>query len=355
MNVFTDNLLNRKKIPVEYTQGFFTSFTLEFQLNAYDNVSNARAVGITGYEVAYDDKEYSDAKKYAGKYRSILLSEIKKDPVTLAYVYLSRSLCGATAVVFRVVSPDKQSRFDITFKDEDVFGVPFDKVDPVAILQPLFDNINSFPAEGFPYPNAQYGFSDDRRWIIVRYDLTAAKFKKGLANKYAQGLGRELFGAMKSTRWTYDSAHSISTGVRKAPYYLAGVFLGMGMQVELLNKETKEVDYDQVPAGELIRYCEQENYTHRSSWSQQWKLSVPGFLSAEAKEYDDAFTLELWSTWYDLLGGVWNQESITAVLKEDPGQIVSKCIESGKPLQVTIRSRFGYQIGGVFTPDELAR
>lgn len=348
VRVFNDNLLTGHDISVYYTSGFFTSFVILFRVNGFDNIL-PRPDGITGWARWIGEKEFQEVKKNTAKVRKQILKAIK-DSKERGYLWLVRAETGNPQMVFRVQYENEY--VDITLREEEVFGKSFEKMDPLTTIDPVYQHTLTTWKDCYPDPEGGYRLSDDKKWLLFQYNLSDADYKRDAARTKAQALGKKLYEAMQSSHVSYI--------YKQKPYYLASVVLGLGIQVTVNNIDTGETDTDWLTTEDILQYCLNENYAHKLPYLNRWILSVPDALDAEAREVSDAVSLEIWSPWYDLLGGQWTPERIASLMhaarknpKSELSQVVSRCIETGKPLNVTIRSRFGLQLGGQFPAEQL--
>ena len=348
VRVLNDNMLPGHDITVYYTSGFFTSFAMLFRVNGFDKFC-PRPDGITAWAKWAGEEEFREVKKNTAKVRKLLLKACK-NPESQGYLWLARAETGNPQMVFRV--QHEKEYIDITFQEEEVFGTSFEKMDPLSTINPVYQHIFTTWKDCDPDPEGGYRLSDDKKWLLFQYNQSDAAYKQDAARTKAQALGKTLYEAMQSSHVTY---------IRKnKPYYLACAVLGLGIQVTVKNVDTGQTDTDWLTTEDILQYCQNENYSHRPPYLNRWTPSIPGALSTEARENTDDISLEIWSPWYDLLGGQWTPERIVTLMqaaRKEPksvlDQVVRRCIETGKPLNVTIRSRFGLQIGGQFPAGQL--
>ena len=123
--------------------------------------------------------------------------------------------------------------------------------------------------------------------------------------------------------------------------------------VEVINQDTKETVREWITPEEMREFCLEEDHKYHGPYLNSWFLKLQGAGNAVVREYSDAFTLELWCTWYDLLGGEWSVERIMDMIQQamsDPdspmGEIIAICQSSSKPFHVILNSRFGIQFSG---------
>ena len=347
VTVLNDNLLTHKDISVYYNSGFFTSFVLLFKINGFDKYS-PRPAGVTGWDKESDERQFREIQKGTAKIRKLLLKEFK-NPENRGQLWLVRAETGNPEMVFRVQYQNEH--VDFTFREEEVFGTSFGKMDPLSTIYPVYQHILTTWKDCDP--EGGYQLSDDKKWILFHFNQANAVYKQGAARKKAEAIGKTLYDAMQSSHVTYI--------YKKKPYYLASAVLGLGIQVTVKNVDTGETDTDWLTHEDILKYCQQENYTHATPYLNQWELSLPDALSADAREYADVVTLTIQPRWYDLLGGVWTEEKVLSLLqaarknpRSELGKVVTRCIQTGKPLNVTIRSRFNLQVGGQFTAAQLS-
>ena len=345
--VLNDNMLTHKDVSVYYASGFFTSFVILFKINGFDKYS-PRPSGVTGWDKETDASRFREIQKGTAKIRKLLLKEFK-DPEIRGQLWLVRAETGNPQMVFRAQYQNEY--VDFTFREEEVFGTSFEKMDPLSTIYPVYQHILTTWKDCDP--EGGYQLSNDKKWILFHYNQANSVYKRDAARLKAQEIGKTLYDAMQSSHVTYI--------YKKKPYYLASALLGLGIQVTVKNVDTGETDTDRLTTEDILQYCLDENYVHSTPYLNRWELTIPGALSANAEEFGDAITLTIQPLWYDLLGGAWPVDKVVSLLREarkdsrtELGKAVTQCIKTGKPLNVIIRTRFNLQIGGQFTAEQLS-
>ena len=345
--VLNDNMLTAKDISIYYTSGFFTSFVVMFRINGFDKYS-PRPAGITGWDKETDVSRFQAIQKGSAKIRKLLLKEFK-DPQNRGQLWLVRAETGNPEMIFRVQYKDEH--IDFTFREEEVFGTSFEKMDPLSTIYPVYQHILTTWKDCDP--EGGYRLSSDKKWILFNYNQANSIYKKEAARVKAKEIGKTLYDAMQSNHVTYI--------YKKKPYYLASAVLGLGIQVTVKNADTGETDTDRLTPEDILQYCQHENYAHSTPYLNRWEVTLPGALSADAQEFGDAVTLTIQPLWYDLLGGAWTEDKILPLFKDarkntrtELGKVIAQCIKTGKPLNVTVRSRFNLNVTGQFTAAQLS-
>lgn len=334
------------EVAIHYTKGFSTSVHLSFYTYGTMKTLYNKCPGEITAQASLSEKDYSAAKKGAANIRKLLL-DAARDPKNNAAIYIARMFAGASPMIFRVCSQTNGSHyFDITLKDEEVFGVPFDQVDKQPIVRMIIDYLNDV---GKMMPKENMRVSEDGGWLLYGYKRGEKKYRQDEAFALAQKLGGELF-----------SATNLAYYERSKPYYYLVAPFGMGIGIEVLNTDTHEVSREWIYPEEVREFCLEEGHKYHGPYMNTWFLTLPDSRGAVVHEYSDCFALELWCSWYDLLGGEWTPERITSMIKDarkdsasPMNEIIDRCKSTGKPLQIGINSRFGLRFGGPVDIDEL--
>ena len=317
-----------------YDKGLFTSIQLSFYTHGDYKTLYYKSCPreVTGVASLSED-DYKTAKKGATAIRKLLLEEIKNKRQT--EVYLGRMFSGTSPMIFRVVcETNNKLYFDINLTDEEVFGVPFDQVDKKAIVSSIMDYLGE-------RGDKNMSVSDDGNWLVYSYKRSNNQYRTGEAFSRAQQLGAKLYPA---TERKY---------LESKPYHYLAVPFGMGIMVEVINQDTKETVREWITPEEMREFCLEEDHKYHGPYLNSWFLKLQGAGNAVIREYSDAFTIDLWCTWYDLLGGEWTVERIMDLIQQsmsEPnskmGEIIESCKASGKPFHAVLNSRFGLRING---------
>ena len=321
-----------------YKKGFFNSVYLEFNLFGWTRYYHGQNCPREVTGIAWvSDEEYPMAKKGASAIRKLLLEEAKKTKVQTS-IYVGRMLSGTSPMIFRVSSKtDDNLYFDIKVTDQEIFGVPFDQVDKKKMLHSIVDHLNMMNKDK---PRMIIHMSDDDNWLLYSYKRTEKYYRQDEAFRIAQQFSADLFAATKQKY--FENGY----------FYLAVPF-GMGIMVEVSNQDSHETAREWITPEEVRECCFEEGHKYHGPYENTWFLKLPGLKISSVREYSDALTLELWCTWYDLLGGEWSVERIMDMIQQamsDPdspmGEIIAICQSSSKPFHVILNSRFGIQFSG---------
>lgn len=328
-----------------YKKGVFNSVYLEFNLFGWTRYYHGQNCPREVTGIAWvSDEEYPMAKKGASAIRKLLLEEAKKTKVQTS-IYVGRMLSGTSPMIFRVSSKtDDNLFFDIKVTDQEIFGVPFDQVDKKKMLHSIVDHLNMMNKDK---PRMIIHMSDDDNWLLYSYKRTEKYYRQDEAFRIAQQFSADLFAATKQKY--FENGY----------FYLAVPF-GMGIMVEVSNQDSHETAREWITPEEVRECCFEEGHKYHGPYLNSWFLKLQGAGNAVVREYSDAFTIDLWCTWYDLLGGEWTPERITSMIKDarkdsasPMNEIIDRCKSTGKPLQIGINSRFGLRFCGPVDIDEL--
>ena len=316
-----------------YKKGFFNSVYLEFNLFGWTRYYHGQNCPREVTGIAWvSDEEYPMAKKGASAIRKLLLEEAKKTKVQTS-IYVGRMLSGTSPMIFRVSSKtDDNLYFDIKVTDQEIFGVPFDQVDKKKMLHSIVDHLNMMNKDK---PRMIIHMSDDYNWLLSSYKRTEKYYRQDEAFRIAQQFSADLFAATKQKY--FENGY----------FYLAVPF-GMGIMVEVSNQDSHETAREWITPEEVRECCLEEGHKYHGPYENTWFFPLPGFKSVSVREYSDALGLELWCTWYELLGGEWTVDRIMDLIQQslqEPDspmvEILERCKSTGKPFYAVLNSRFG--------------
>ncbi len=322
-------------ISISYTKGLFTSIGLEFELFGSMRTLYIKNCPkeVTGLAVLQND-EYTAAKKGASAIRKLLLEEART-PKGQTSVYVGRMLSGISPMIFRVYSKTNENQyFDIKITDEEIFGVPFDQVDKKQVVRTIVDYLNEVH---YNRPLKILHLSEDGNWLIDSYKRSGKYYRQDEAFQIAQKKGSAFYPATNRKYFADSDDYT----------YIVAPF-GMGIMVEVSNQDAYEVSREWITPEEIREFCLEEGHKFHGLYDNTWFLKLPGFKNAAVREYSDAFGLELWCTWYDVLGGEWTVERIKGLIQQclsDPDspmrEIIAASKSTGKPFYAVLNSRFG--------------